>query len=52
MILLDIINNNKIINGDDTDFSENKLITLKFINNYENYQDVECDFINNLIQLF
>jgi serine/threonine protein kinase len=49
MILLDIINNNKIINGDDTDFSENKLITLKFINNYENYQDVECDFINNLI---
>jgi hypothetical protein len=51
MILLDMIDgiNKKIINGDSIDFSENKFIVLKFINNYENYENIECEFIANLI---
>ena len=47
MILLDIIDgiDSKISNSDSSYFSEDKIIVLKFINNYETYQNVECEFI-------
>jgi len=53
MILLDIISgiNDKITNNDSIDFSENKSLTIKFINNYENYQNIECDFLNEHIDI-
>jgi serine/threonine protein kinase len=51
MLLLDIIDgiDNKLIYDDSVDFSENKYITLKFINNYENHTNVNCDFIINVL---
>lgn len=47
MILLDIINsiNNKVGKSDSVDFSENKLVVLKFVNNHDNYQNIECEFV-------
>ena len=51
MILLDIINgiDKKLIYDDSIDFSDYKSITLRFINNYENYDNIECEFLNNII---
>ena len=57
MLLLDIIDgiDKKLINDDSIDFTENKYITLKFINNYENYDNYEkhsnsgCEFLNDII---
>jgi len=51
MILLDIINgvDKKLIYEDSIDFTDYKSITLKFINNYETYNDIECEFLSNII---
>lgn len=51
MILLDIINDidKKLIYDDSIDFTEHIPITLKFINNYDNYNEIECELINNII---
>lgn len=51
MIFLDIINgiDKKLIHDDSIDFSEYKSITLRFTNKYENYNNIECEFINNII---
>ena len=51
MILLDIINgiDKKLIYDDNIDFSNYKSLTLRFINNYENYDNIECEFLNNII---
>lgn len=51
MILLDIINgiDKKLIYEDSINFTDYKSITLKFINNYETYNDIECEFLSNII---
>lgn len=53
MILLDIIDgiDDKLINDDSIDLSDYKsmVLTLRVINNYKNYDNFECEFINNLI---
>lgn len=51
MILLDLINgiDKKLIYEDSIDFTDYKSITLKFINNYETYNDIECEFLSNII---
>jgi serine/threonine protein kinase len=51
MILLDIINDidKKFIYDDSIDFTDYKSITLKFINKYEHYDNIECEFLNNII---
>ncbi len=53
MILLDIIDgiSDKITKNDNIDFSENKYFVIKFVNNYENYQDIDCEFITNHIDI-
>lgn len=52
MILLDIIDgiDKTLINDDSVDFTDYKTITLKFINNYENYNNVECEFFSNITE--
>jgi len=51
MILLDIIDgiDKKLICDDSIDFSDYKSITLRFINNYENYNNIDCEFLNDII---
>lgn len=51
MILLDIIGgiDKKFINEYSADFSNDEYITLKFINNYENYNNIDCDFLSGII---
>jgi serine/threonine protein kinase len=51
MILLDIINgiDKKLVYNDSIDFTDYKSITLKFINNYENYDEIVCEFLTNII---
>lgn len=51
MILLDIINgiDNKLVNDDSIDFSEFKSIILRFSNKYDNYNNIDCDFLTNII---
>lgn len=51
MILLDIIDgiDKKLIYDDSNDFTDYKSITLKFINNYETYNNIDCEFFSNII---
>ena len=51
MILLDIIDgiDKKLIYDDSIDFTDYKSITLRFINNYENYSNIDCEFLNSII---
>ncbi len=51
MILLDIIDgiNKKFIYDDSIDINENEYITLKFLNTYDNYTNINCDFLNEHI---
>jgi serine/threonine protein kinase len=52
MILLDIINNidKEFNNSDSTDFID-KTIILKFTNNYQHYNSINCEFLNDIVNI-
>lgn len=51
MILLNIISgiDKNLLSDDSVDFSNYKSIILKFKNEYETFDNIECDFLNNII---